>query len=375
MADCFDLLKRGVYAERNITYSTEHSTDFKHYLESDQFKNDFLNKNKGVDLEVVVNGIPIRLGYNSDETKINEFQEKIRTSTEFKINDNFFYSQAESFADESLLKTFTDCLEKTDTLGFNIKHEVSDDQITFTVKYVNFAGTGEDPILESVYISSGGKLLNQTKNIGEKLAVNSDSSFTFKLSEETNEVLFIIDTNISSKSQKVTINRKSSTYSSPIGTIISSVLNWEQFQKVTDNNKFSGGIWKSASSFWSPCDGRSISKSALENITSKSDAPDLRGVFLRGLNVIDAVSELNGTIARVGQDRKDPEDSREVGGKVQSDEFKKHSHYFVAGGGSSGPRTAISIDTNPESNHYTSDVGGSETRPKNVAIYYYIKIN
>lgn len=110
--------------------------------------------------------------------------------------------------------------------------------------------------------------------------------------------------------------------------------------------------------------------------------PDLRGVFLRGVN-----DERNDVF-------KDPDaDNRirlksgttiasDAPGSFQRSEIQHHKHAapLVIGGGSSGPRLAISIDAQPGEGHSyqgvqsTEETGGSETRPVNAYVHYIIKV-
>lgn len=389
MADCFDLLKQGVYAKHNIAYSTNHSEDFKHYLESDEFRNDFLNNNQGLDIEVVIYGVPITLGYNSDETEIKEFQKKVKESTEFKVNDNFFYSLADSYADKTLIDAFVQCIN-ANSLGFVINSYTTDDTITFKVTYNNYGGL-ESPVLKDVYLSSGSKLLHQTLQIGEKLENNQQASFTFELDKNKKEILFVINTNLSSQTEKVTISKKGiSNDASPIGTIVSSFLNWEQFVKATDNNKFSGSIWNSENSFWSPCDGREVPNSSFESLANIKNVPDLRGVFLRGLNAFDN-NENSNRIKPVSDSQKDPQIGR-FSGSFQMDALQNLTGHingiksdnrgfgsdgiftstgYIGDGDGGENRGAFNVSFNAGNVARVAD----ETRPKNVAIFYYIRIN
>lgn len=163
----------------------------------------------------------------------------------------------------------------------------------------------------------------------------------------------------------------------PVGTIIASVLPHEAFL---------------SSSVWVPADGRDISGSALQTLTGRSVAPDLRGVFLRGLNQFDS-NQLSVEPTRADPDRK-PGDRA---GSFQPDALAAHIHYTFAdesvtkvGGPSIDAVTSPGYRFNLNGAHdyrmaasgmeptrgRTSPSGGSsETRPKNVAVYYYIKIN
>jgi hypothetical protein len=148
----------------------------------------------------------------------------------------------------------------------------------------------------------------------------------------------------------------------PVGTIVASMLDSASFRQIAGDG-------------WVLADGRSTASFlAYFQVTGKANLPDLRGMFLRGLN------------AGRNDGRQDPE-TRLVSG-YQEDAFQGHWHSFnsangtvdnarpLAGsqGSSSDPGTYNSI-TNPIADG-TNGVPrtGSETRPKNVAVYYYIKV-
>ena len=170
----------------------------------------------------------------------------------------------------------------------------------------------------------------------------------------------------------------------PIGTIVASILEFEKFRNVAGNS-------------WKPADGRKISpKSKYAILTGDKTLPDLRGMFLRGLNQFDPV---------LGPRRdkyKDPDGSRRKAGTPQEDAtslpknkknpFKgnalsagEHSHiYFkaISAGGRSGDlgRAASEASTTGSAGDHTHTVlitagGDSETRPVNTAVFYYIKID
>ena len=101
--------------------------------------------------------------------------------------------------------------------------------------------------------------------------------------------------------------------------------------------------------------------------------PDLRGVFIRGLNEFEKGKT---TTKELG----DPETNREAG-SYQEDTLEKHNHSTLhSHSGLDGTKgSKLSIERGwfgDEGLHPIAvDVGGLENRPKNVAVYYYIRIN
>lgn len=118
---------------------------------------------------------------------------------------------------------------------------------------------------------------------------------------------------------------------------------------------------------WALADGREVStKTAFYEITGKTQLPDLRGMFIRGLNA----------------DRKDDNrdldgDNRKVG-DYQADELRAHYHDNLAAG--IWGRSFKGEDGSPKTAHElkggkTGTTGGKETRPRNVALYFYIRVD
>ena len=150
-----------------------------------------------------------------------------------------------------------------------------------------------------------------------------------------------------------------------LGTIISSVLDYEQLKKTYN-------AFDDKKPIYVPCDGRTIEGSDLFVLTQKAmkNAPDLRGKFLRGLNSFSDDGQI------IDPTNADPDSTRKVG-SYQGDAFKAHEHSYnaVAGiaGSVGGPpgmyAGAITSGTT------SSNVKDTETRPKNISVYFYLKIN
>jgi hypothetical protein len=107
---------------------------------------------------------------------------------------------------------------------------------------------------------------------------------------------------------------------------------------------------------WLECNGQSAA--AYPNLVALgiTNVPDLRGQFVRGWD--------NGRGV----------DPARVLGTAQDDAFESHNHgYYAAQGISSGSYAAFQGGNFSNSIPLTTSVGGTETRPKNIALMYCIK--
>jgi len=95
--------------------------------------------------------------------------------------------------------------------------------------------------------------------------------------------------------------------------------------------------------------------------------PDLRGVFLRGMN------------DHRDQSKGDTDDTRRIG-NYQQDQIQTHNHsvgyttqFIEQGNGAPAPRAASGPSEYDSGNPRQANIG-AETRPRNVCVYYYVKI-
>ena len=128
----------------------------------------------------------------------------------------------------------------------------------------------------------------------------------------------------------------------PIGTVIAALK-----QIDTSNG------------FWVLADGRTATTEYFQ-ATGKADVPDLRGLFLRGLN------------AGREDGREDPEGAGRTAGDYQADTLKSHTHLDQLGTGNGGLYSGGSYGESMTKS--TSATGGAETRPRNAAVYWYVKV-
>jgi hypothetical protein len=152
------------------------------------------------------------------------------------------------------------------------------------------------------------------------------------------------------------------------GTVLALVLMWGigKFGAGCPVGTIVAYMGNSAPDGWLLCDGRDvgITHSELSRIVGDK-TPDLRGVFLRGLDP-------TGKIDPDGENRKP--------GSPQPDMIKNHQHPYIfwthvdANGGKSGGGAPDVAGTGTSGKTGDPATGGaSETRPKNVAVNYIIK--
>ena len=108
---------------------------------------------------------------------------------------------------------------------------------------------------------------------------------------------------------------------------------------------------------WVLADGRDVTGSLYESVTGNSTVPDCRGRFLRTVG-----GNANATI-----------------GGTQEDEFASHNHAQQVLVGSGGSVGELPLANSPGGNNSfenpTQVTGGTETRPVNITVNTYIKIN
>jgi tail collar domain len=146
---------------------------------------------------------------------------------------------------------------------------------------------------------------------------------------------------------------------------------------------------------WMFCDGRPLDKNDLRykrlfdaigtsyggDANPNFQIPDYRGLFLRGVD--DGAKRDPDVGTRTAMGRNGTGNSGNSVGSYEGDQFASHSHatqgyHLEAKGG--GGFDGAGFDTNSNRDHPmthwygTNGAGGAETRPKNVTVYYMIKL-
>ncbi|PXW14707.1 hypothetical protein C8D70_10645 [Chryseobacterium sp. CBTAP 102] len=392
---CTKLLEGGIYTTLNVVKTGNFLYDLKKYYESEKFKDDFKAKKfsfgfEAIDSTSMVKNV-LNLGASDDE--INNFQEKVKSLETITVSQSFFDSFSLHTPNKDVIEGYVKCLEvQNNKKGLSTVVQEGDEGITIYIFYNKISSTDPSPVVEDYKITNG---IEISKSFNKGGILDDNNSITFKRSDPSKDIFFFLDTD--KGPVNCLLNGLPSGFNKdfPVGTILCSYLSWEEFQEVTKNNLTNPDKnWNSRYSKWAPCDGRRIDSTcglarAAQNL---NNVPDLRGVFLRGNNIFDSNEAGNG-IPPVPQYQKDPSDNR-VRGSIQKDEFKEHNHQIVQQtfGGAVTTPLAVSGNTSGADGDLDgsqivsgydrttvpliiANAGGTENRPKNMAINYFIRIN
>ncbi|MFZ8198397.1 hypothetical protein [Alteromonas portus] len=379
---CLPLLKDGLYKSVVQNQSDSFNGNLKSYFESDTFKQDFKDGKWSLGVSGIIpvgdSGLTSELGldFGASESSINNFQKKIREAKNIKIDTKFYQSSVTAVPDVAMAKAYVECIEGQKTFGFYIKNIVdTQNNVVFNISYRKRLSSDPMPVVKSIQV------LGSTKVI-QGLTEGSEIPDEFSISAERypeKELILSINTDRENLVSVVEAKDDGFAKEFPIGSIITTVLDWDSFSQITEGK--SSSTWDAGKSRWAPADGRSVSASKYTRKTGKAEAPDLRGVFLRGLNQFDPFYNF-----QVSDKQADVDSNRSVG-SLQLDAFQGHKHFqenrLVKSGQDDLPNTP---DQRPKQNGADNSEGkyeagfgtpriSSETRPKNVAVYFYIRIN
>ncbi|MBL7952059.1 MAG: hypothetical protein JNM62_10095 [Flavobacteriales bacterium] len=156
----------------------------------------------------------------------------------------------------------------------------------------------------------------------------------------------------------------------PIGSIVSSVLPYNEFMAANGFESMTAAMDLSVIP-WVPCDGRAVG-SSMYGKYSGGNVPDLRGQFLRGINDYGVPSP---SLAPLSDNRKNPEG--QSAGQFQDDGVGNHTHGYLT---NNTPGTSVGLACAPNNASSVFSTQGNsgatgDTRPRNVTVYFYIRIN
>jgi hypothetical protein len=321
---CKLILQNGLYRTLNIKRAGTFEQDLKTYFMSETFKHDFKNHNWGGDLTVLIpqeTGPPIPLGLkaNASNEDIDKFQQRIATATSIQLSQTFYDFLLSSIPDVDLAKEYTNCVISTCRFGLKPFVDIGESEVTFTINYTKEFDSDTMPLVKNFGVVNG-QILQGAIQVGSRLR-NVNTVVVKRITDK--DMIFVLDTDKGGVSRRIAGESSGFNADFPVGTIISSMLTWTEFQAITKNNSKnpSGNLWSPRYSKWAPADGRGIDGSGFEKATGFAQVPEMRGRFLRGLDSFDPDRPaIDGNLG-------DPDQRRERG-SYQPDDLKSHQHDY-----------------------------------------------
>ena len=338
-----------------------------------------------INLSAVVKSIPIKFGYNSSESKeYNYWNNKHIEWTNTRlisIDDIAYLFKADS---KDQLQAWLEC--KKISCGFTSANyadksifldieKIRDGKYNISLTNLSLANIKITDIqADGTIEKETGKdfsVNNRVSNKGGKISAVYSSKSTIDVDFSISVTYNILGTD-DKGTTNVIYRIKPKLPDAPIGTIIATTLTYEQFLRINQIENLS-----SSEQIWLPCDGR-----AVQNGNFITKTPDLRGVFIRGANVMDKNENLN--TKPVDKMQINPQDIPV--GTIQLDAFQGHKHFnddqLVKRGDTDLPNQP---DQRPNQRYSDNSAGiydagygtpriSTETRPINITVIYLIRV-
>ena len=368
---CQLILQQGLYKNYNIVKTGNFQKDLKTYFSSEEFKKDFHNGNWAGNIGVIIDDIPIELGASASDQDLSEFQKKVTQSKSLTVKQSFYDYSSISIPDVELAKVYSECVGNR-RYGFKVTPRISEKEVFFVINYYKHPTEIDGMPKIRLFTVKGGTNIIKSFQVGD--FIGNETTISADRDAEK-DLTLILETDRGVATYVVPAEPSSFNRDFPVGTIICSYLNWTEFQAASKNNLNNpngSSVWTSRYSKWAPADGRQVPNSLFQKTSSQTEVPDLRGQFLRGLNQFDSDQS-----SKVDQNRKDPDDRTR--GNFQQDELKSHFDDIngpATTGNLVGNGTNFANEPVRRSDGFRTELkGGDETRPKNIAVFYYIRIN
>ncbi len=336
---------------------------------------------------MVIDGLPVKGQADGSQSTSKEGQAYSRLVQSFEKNESFSdvqfnYAVAERLSDNQLT-AYLACLRRCENeisnigLKYNVEGDVSD---IFSIRI----GFRSFPPRATIRLQ-GDAILNNLVPYGpnifrDQFEITDGESWMqfYKRIDPALPASFSLNIpNAQSRPIILPAIRRIIADQIPVGSIVASVLEWTSFARL-NNQAPTISDADSLNTIWVPADGRSVANSRYGKF-GHNNVPDLRGVFLRGVNDFRGLPVVLPVSSSQGQTGSDGSLVDRVGNHFEPDETGKHDHQqntTVADGGNGTASIGARSRTGSEPDYVrTAFSTGSESRPKNISVYYYIKIN
>lgn len=326
--------------------------------------------------------------FTSSSNKASAREEFEKSKKEYAYSSMLSQSAYEKISQKLISKTpyeaFIRCVEACMTKGVYVSYVMSGNNFIVTATFRPSNGPADQKTKLKSFSATNGEQVNKSFKNGIVLTPFNSVSSLFKRTDPKMES--VVKLNFENYPTDPIIIKPLRTGSAimPVGSIICSVLEYSNFCLLNEIPNQG----PSSELIWVPADGRDVAGSRYADKIAK--VPDLRGVFLRGLNIFDTNNN------PVNSDSRPLDLTQREPGSFQLQSIQQHTHNIEDPGhnhgiklknpGAGGIGATGRDDSDASSDHGTVDaVTGikilkntsvaDETRPNNVAVYYYIKIN
>lgn len=338
-----------------------------------------------VNLSAVVKSIPIKFGYNSNESQdYNYWNKKYLEWTNTRlisIDDIAYLFKSDS---EDQLKAWLECKKTScvysaanyaDKSIFLDVEKVRDGKYNISLTNLSIANIRitdiqVDEALEKVS-GNNFRVRQKVSNKGGNITASYSSKSTLNVDFSITVTYDVLGTD-DQGTVNLTYRVKPKLPDAPIGTVIATTLTYEQFLSTNQIDDLS-----SSEQIWLPCDGRTV-----PNGDFITKTPDLRGLFIRGANIMDKNESLHTN--PVDRNRSNP-DATSIG-NLQIDAFQGHKHFSEARLVKTGDRDLPNVPDQRPNQHAAQNSAGvhdagygnprfsTETRPMNITVLYLIRV-
>ena len=337
---------------------------------------------------------------NKDNSEFRKkFKElKIRSSAGFTIDNTFYTEYYQETISKDALNAYIQCINSQTETGEDLPggfyYDIAGDLLSgFTLIIKKEPESGQIEKAKIISVTTNNLDFYDSYNLRANATIRSFTGISQNMKVKNPNIPATITLNIEGFDPMV-IKFPAYPYANfPVGSIIISTLDFNEFSNETKNHMpYSADLSK-----WAPADGRDVKKSDYGKLYNPY-TPDLRGQFLRGKNQFYSAGEpsnyLNGNDKGQRVEKYNYSYQKDAT-KIPNNDFKfdvssngNHNHTMSnngnegngwgTGDGNANVIGTATTSTNGNHNHTVtldSKSGDIETRPQNIAVFYYIRIN
>jgi hypothetical protein len=261
-------------------YKSDEKIDFfsdtRSYFLSKQFRIDYSeNKWKGG-----ISFAGITLGAGAKEKDLDIFQEEIQKNSSQIIGLSTYKTMMSSNVSIDAMQKFNECIKivKGEQYGFSVdlKNPEAED-LELKIHYRRIGETDKYPRIVSAELrgfdeKEAQKILKDKLKKGTKL--NHNIPIIALRNTKKDMLIVIMASNGTSLIYRLPAFEQEDNSGVPVGTIVTSLLSFDKFSKITNNNINSpNGFWSKDKSKWAPADGRLVSNSKYSKEMNEDKVP------------------------------------------------------------------------------------------------------